>query len=253
MKEIDNYQYEFKKGELIITKSKKWLDKYGINNENNKNKIILNVKNYNPEKTIMGLTNDTVNEFGLISVSGSVPLVNFDSESLIISGIFLNKVNENLSSLVENYCNSFCNKNSCDTDCPLNNFYESMDYRVGDKVQIISINDVREYFIRIDDNYFLELGVNLSGNNIISKIVMTSDMLKFCYKEVTISGIIKDPRQQEDDLYLIEEDGEENRWSDIMFKKLYEKTAIIRYCNQCIKCCDSSCPFYNIKFPVKNP
>lgn len=243
--------YEFEKGELIITKSKKWLDKYGINNE--KDKIILNVKNYNP-KTIMGLTNDTVNEFGLISLSGSVPLVNFDSEFCAISGILLNKVDENLSSLIENYCNSFCNKNSCDTDdCPLNNFYESIDYRVGDKVQIISINAVREYFIRIDDNYFLELGVNLKSGSIISKIVMTSDMLKFCYKEVTISGIIKDPRQQEDDLYLIEEDGEENKWSDIMFKKLYEKTAIIRYCNQCIKCCDSFCPFYNIKFPSDNP
>lgn len=249
MKKINNYQNEFEKGELIITKSKKWLDKYGINNEKNKNKIILNVKNYNPKETIMGLTNDIINEFGLISVSGSVPLVNFDFEYWVISGILLNKVDENLSSLIENYCNSFCNKSSCDTDCPLNNFYESIDYRVGDKVQIISINVVSDYFSKIDDYYFMELGVNLNGNIILSKIVMNSDMMKYCYKEVTISGIIKDPRQQEDDLYLIKEDGEENRWSDIMFKRLYEKTAIIRYCNQCIKCCDNSCPFYNIKFP----
>lgn len=255
MEKTNNYQHEFEKGELIITKSKKWLDKYGIKN---KNKIILNVKNYNPEetKTIMGLTNDTVNEFGLISVSGYVPLVNFNSESWGISGILLNKVDEDLSSLIENYCNSFCNKNSCDIDdCPLNdnNFYESIDYRVGDKVQIISINAVSDYFIKAGDNYIIELGVNLKSGSIISKIIMTSSMLKYCGKEVTIAGVIKDPRQQEDDLYLIEEDGEENKWSDIMFKKLYEKTAIIRYCNQCINCCDSFCPFYNIKFPSNNP
>lgn len=54
MKKINNYRYEFKKGELIITKSKKWLDKYGINNENNKNKIILNVKIIIQKKPLWG-------------------------------------------------------------------------------------------------------------------------------------------------------------------------------------------------------
>ena len=232
------------KGDDIIVKSKNWVNKYG---KLDNNEIYLNMSK------IIGygipIDKNLYNTIGTVLLADLNELGNitkFNNTKIIISGILLNKVDKNLSSLIECYCNSFCNKNSCDTDCPLNNFYESIDYRVGDKVQIISINAVREYFIRIDDNYFLELGVNLSGNNIISKIIMIPNMLKFCGKEVTISGIIKDPRQQEDDLYLIEEDGEENRWSDIMFKKLYEKTAIIRYCNQCIKCCDSSCPFSNI-------
>lgn len=239
---------EFRKGDRVIARSMNWVNKYSII-ENNLWKFNTNDSSVNLSVSLSegDIIHDCGIVIGKISDDDYYYMIRFTKATKFIPGMFVEKLDRSLFKLIKNYYNNF---NLDNKDNPLTNIYNIEDYRPGDKVIILPIAVINLIFkLGNDGNYYLNVVINLSNTEINTKILFTKNMLYYCGKEVTISKIIKDKFKQEDDVIFIEEDGGKNKWSSLMFKRLYEKTAIIRYCNQCIRRCDNTCPFYNIIKP----